>query len=227
MYLWGCVGADAFGQNAIRTLKKFSVHTDSIGIEQGMRTGTAYICVAEDGVNCIVVDAGANACVSPAYIERNASAFDGADYCVMQLEIPFGSARRTVELCRKNRTRIVLNPSPFQALPDDLLRGLDFIVPNQTEFERMAGAEMETISDDDMRCFAAAKGIGNLVITTGGDRCIWATPDSVARFPATDDKPVDTTGAGDCFLGAFVEAFQKECLRTKQSALLPVRPAFP
>lgn len=206
----GCVGQDENGQQMLSALQSAGVNTDCILVKEDCPTSTAYINVAASGENAIAVDSSANMHVSPAYIQAHAELFAQADYCVFQLEIPIETVKAARTLCRKYQVKTVLNPSPMHTRAAELLDGIDYLIPNETEAEGLLGKPYQETSDDDWLAFLEKHRIGNLVITLGSAGCkYYAAGREPVLCPTRPRQAVDTCGAGDTFLGGFVTALSE------------------
>ena len=137
--------------------------------------------------------------------ERCEKEIADAAYCVMQLEIPLETVERVCEIAARTDTKIVLNPAPFRSLPPSLLSQTAYLIPNEHEARELVGFPLA----DEASCKRAverllAMGVGNVVITLGERGSVY-TDDGEIRFcPAAKTTVVDTTSAGDCFIGALV-----------------------
>lgn len=200
----GKVGRDDFGQFARR-------HLDSAGFDAvtlfttGERpTGNALIYVAgEDAENMIAVDPGANLTVSEQEIDQCRPAIAAADILLTQLENNLPAVERAIALAREAGTSVILNPAPFQPVPDALLQQVDLLTPNATECSLLSGV---TVTDVASAREAAAvlhrKGIARLIVTLGTQGALLSLEGETTLVPACRATPVDTTGAGDAFNGA-------------------------
>lgn len=197
--LLGCVGADPYGDMLLSDLSRFGVQTDGAQTV-GTATGVAVITVC-GGDNCIILDAGANACMTPEVIDANAALFAWADYCVLQLEIPLETVLHTARAAKKNGAKVVLNPAPMCPLPEELLTFVDLFVPNSSEAELFLSHPVEGI--EGAKAAAAeirARGVPDVIITLGGDGCVYSVGGSVQHHGIVDTPVVDTTAAGDTFV---------------------------
>lgn len=197
----GCVGADDDGDALLLSLRRAGVHTDGIARIAGTPTGIAMIVVSDDGENTIVVNAGANACVDETVLDQNAAMLASAGYGVLQLEIPHETAWSALRRLRQAGVTTILNPSPACLLPDEALRDTDILVPNETEMRHLLGHD-PNLAGHELSAYARAKGLKAIVMTLGPDGCCLATPETMRMFPCTPVRAIDSTGAGDCFLGA-------------------------
>ena len=200
-YRIGAVGADADGDALLMSLQKAGVHTEGVAQLAGVPTGVANIIVSADGENMIVVNAGANGRMDGAQLEAAQDLYRGMDIGIAQLEIPLETVWKGVADMKAHGLMVLLNPSPACKIPAEVLRNVDILVPNETEMALMLAREPD-IGGDDLPGFVRESGVGGIVMTLGPEGCCLATAEGVRRFPTTAVKAVDTTGAGDCFLGS-------------------------
>ncbi len=199
----GAVGNDANGHTLLDTLSENQVAYKGI-TTQDVPTGIAMITVV-DGNNCIILDSGANYALTPEIIEQHAAMIAECDYCVMQLEIPLETVIAACEIASKNNTKVILNPAPYQILPDKLYSQIDFLVPNEHEAYGLTGIFPDTKAHCiDAIWFLRSKGTKNVLITLGERGCVYNDGDRIVFSPALNTNVVDTTSAGDCFIGALV-----------------------
>lgn len=168
-------------------------------------TGTAVICVAEDGQNCIVVDSGSNAVMSAEDVWDHAQCFASADYVIVQLEIGFTAVQAAVTIGKMMDKRVILNPAPAQDLEPELLNGVYCLVPNETEAEAL----FHGYTNDQLPVIARSYGVESLVVTLGSKGALLVKDGSAVRVPTMRVKALDTTGAGDCFVGAMAVALSE------------------
>ena len=197
--LLGCVGADPYGEMLLSDLSRFGVQTGSAQTVD-TPTGVALITVC-GGDNCIILDAGANACMTPEVIDANAALFAWADYCVLQLEIPLDTVLHAARTAKKHGAKVVLNPAPMCPLPDELLTLVDLFVPNNSEAELFLGHTVEGIEGAKAAVAEIrARGVPDVIITLGSDGCVYANGDTVQHHGIVDTPVTDTTAAGDTFV---------------------------
>lgn len=194
----GAVGADAAGDALRQSLTGANVNLDAL-ITSHEPTGSAFICVADSGENSIVVYPGANACVNNAEIDAAESIIANAKVCVMQLEVPHATIWHAVDICKRHNVKVLLNPSPVADIPDAVLAATDILVPNEHEAEALMGCAPD---GDALKAYCMRKGIGRIVMTMGSHGVWSVTCDEAKFYPCKKAVAVDTTGAGDCFLGA-------------------------
>lgn len=215
--LLGGVGDDAHGHTLLRTLQADGVDTTGVQVFPDTPTGVAVITVC-GGDNHILLDAGANARLTPAWIAAQRAAFAWADVVALQLEIPLETVAAAAALARQEGAAVVLNPAPAQPLPDTLLAQVDLLVPNEHEAALLLagdGAAAAPLATPEQALTAAAalcaRGPRWVAITLGGQGCVLcggghaAAPG--AQVPAYAVQAVDTTAAGDCFIGGLCAAW--------------------
>lgn len=202
-----CVGADDIGERICQHLAQDNIDTHPVEAVEGESTGVAMIFVNGEGENNIGIYSGANAALTPQYVERHQQVIAQADALLMQLESPLDSVLAAATLARQHQTRVILNPAPATKLSDDLLALIDIITPNETEAEILTGI---AVNNDDDAARAAAelheKGIATVLITLGR-RGVWLSENGKGqRIAGFEVNAVDTIAAGDTFNGAFITA---------------------
>ena len=196
------VGDDGIGMTRIAELRAMGVGTDQILVTPGAGTGAAFITVTADGQNSIIVAPGANARLSPADLDSASDALAKASLLVLQLEVPIDAVSRAVELVAPS-TIVVMNFSPASELPGVLMRRVDVLVANEGEAAWLSGDEVSSPQE----ALRAAKNIRELgievvVVTLGPAGAVVVGDDLAVHVPAPKVDVVDTTGAGDAFVGA-------------------------
>ncbi len=199
----GCVGS-AFGAELRKTLEQYGVDCAFVDTRPEVSSGIAVI-ILSGGDNRIILDAGANGEVDKALIDRALSQARPGDYLIVQLEIPMESTAYALHRGRELGMITVLNPAPAAAIDRQVFCDVDYFVPNQTETEFYTGILPETLQDADAACKALKEmGIGNVIMTMGSEGAYFHLKDNVFFSPSFKVKAVDTTAAGDTFVGAFV-----------------------
>ncbi|HVR26201.1 MAG TPA: ribokinase [Candidatus Polarisedimenticolia bacterium] len=198
------VGSDLFGPATIDNFKRLGIDTSHVKQVEGLSSGVAPIFVDPDGQNRILVVKGANDALKPADVDRAAEMLKAADCIVLQFEIPLETVYYTVAFARKNGIRCILNPAPGQAVDMRELTGLDYFVPNESEAETITGIAVRSL-DDARGCAEklTGDGIRRVIITLGSNGCLLAgreVSEHVSAFPV---RSIDSTGAGDAFIGSF------------------------
>jgi len=198
----GCVGDDIFGKELKQNLLVNDVDIINVKVIENTPTGVAMITV-KDGDNFIIVDPGANFCLTTDIIDELEDLIKDSFLVVIQLEIPFETVERAVESAHKHGVKVLLNPAPARALPDDLLEKIDIITPNEKECELITGLPVRNIDDAKAAVsFLMQKGIPQVVITMGSAGAVYNNGSKIMHKSAVKVKAVDTTAAGDSFSGA-------------------------
>ena len=173
------------------------INTEALFTAKDTPTGTALIFVSQDGENCIAVAPGANHSLTCEAIDAVADRIAGAEYLLVQLEIPMETVACAIEKAYAAGTRVVLNPAPAMPLVDELLRKVYLITPNRTESETLTGIPVHTVQDASKAAGALlAKGVGNVIVTLGSEGALIRTPAEELLIPARTVTPVDRTAAG-------------------------------
>ncbi len=197
------VGSDLFGPATIDNFRKQGIDTTHVKQVDGLSSGVAPIFVEPNGQNRILVVKGANDALKPADVDSAAETLKSADCIVLQFEIPLETVYYTIAFARKHGIRCILNPAPAQPIDLAALKGLDYFVPNESEAEAITGLPVKNV-DDAKTCAARllASGIRRVIITLGSQGSLLTSDGSqhVAPFAV---KSVDSTGAGDAFIGSF------------------------
>jgi ribokinase len=208
----GRVGDDAFGKELRTGLESAGVDTAGVATSPGA-SGVAVIVVAESGENSIVVIPGANSHVAPLDLDANIEMIRSAGLVLAQLEIPLETVLHLATICVRENVPLMLDPAPAAELPPELLEHVTWFTPNETEaafFIGDSGSGAQEKSSAETAKSLMEKGVQGVVLKLGARGAYIASsdgpggPDGVAEsiqpFPAF---AVDTTGAGDCFNGAF------------------------
>jgi ribokinase len=199
----GCTGDDAFGHQRRRQLESFGIDTRYMRSISAVPSGVALITVADNGENAIVVAAGANAHVSPEDVEAALPALQQAEIVLVQCEIPVPTVVYALKRAKQLGCTTLFNPAPAVPLPNDLLKFVDVLVPNEIEAARHAGAHCLGGSTPEETADALRKlGARNIIITLGSRGCMLMESERAVHLPAPDVDVVDTTAAGDTFCGA-------------------------
>ncbi len=198
------VGDDLFGRGTIDNFASFGIDASHVGVVAGTSTGAAAVLVEPDGQNRIIVVKGANAHLRPADIDAAAEALRGVDTIILQFESPLETVDHTVRLAQRLGIRCIVNPAP--ALPADpaALADAAYLIPNETEAELLAGRTVHTL-EQAQACAQALRqnGQSRVVLTLGARGALLAGAEGCTHVPAAAVTPVDTTGAGDAFIGSF------------------------
>lgn len=198
------LGRDAFGDRTLEHLRNEGLDTSFVGRTDGP-TGVALITVGEDtGENAIALAPGANLTLSPEDVARAAAAVRGAAVLVAQLEIPQNATLAAFRLAKEEKTRTLLNPAPAADLDAELLGLTDILVPNEGEAGLLLGRRLEGPGDAESAAVALLeRGPGTVLLTLGPRGVLLAARDGRPQLVPTEPvRAVDTTGAGDAFVGS-------------------------
>jgi len=204
--LVGRVGGDAFGGLLLDNLAAAGVDHTFVTRDPQAATGVALIEVDDAGQNSIVVVSGANRRLSPADVAA-AAAIGVADVLLLQLESPLETVTRAAQVAHAQGVTVILNPAPARPVPDGLLGLVDVLIPNESETALLTGLP---VGDQEEAQAAAAAlrrmGVATVILTLGGRGALLAYEGGAELFPAFDVTPVDTTAAGDAFVGGLAVA---------------------
>ncbi|WP_299531214.1 ribokinase [uncultured Streptomyces sp.] len=196
----GAVGADAFGAELRAGLEHAGIDTDLLHTADGP-SGTAHITVDDEGANAIVVIPGANGTVTSLGAGEIA-AVAAADLLLLQLELPLSAVVEGARAAHAQGVRTLLTPSPVQPLPDELLDHVDLLIPNEHEAAALSGYD-----DPHAAAEILLRQVPEIIITLGSKGCLYAARGGEpVLFPAPEVTAVDTTGAGDTFVGTLAVA---------------------
>jgi len=211
----GRVGADTFGRMLQEALRSRGVRVEELKATPKEATGIATISVEDSGKNCIIVVPGANACLEAADLDELAPLFETAALVVLQCEIPMDTAYRAIELGAAAGKPVILNPAPFRGLDLRRIAGaVTYLIPNEMEASQMSGMPVDTV-DQAMQCaiWLHAQGIECVVITLGAQGCVAVDGESARHLAGHIVPAIDTTGAGDAFVGCLAAALATGRLR--------------
>jgi ribokinase len=199
-YMITCLGDDAYADMTIENYKKCNVNIDYIQRAKGS-SGVAPIWVEEDGTNRIIVISGSNDLLDGDEAINGIDSIEDLSVVVGQFEIPQEVTSKVFSHCKTKDIQTILNPAPAQEIQEEILDASDWFIPNEVEFEIISNGGDANI-DKDISNFASTIS-SNLIITLGEDGAVILDGDKVIRVPAPKVEAVDTTGAGDAFVGAF------------------------
>ncbi len=203
------VGDDMFADNTIRNLQKFGVDTKYVERVPGKPSGVAPIMVEPSGENSILIVKGANADLSPADVQRAAADLKTCDLILLQLEVPLETVYAALAFGKANGVKTVLNPAPATpGLDRNKVSDASFFVPNESELAILTGMPVETEAHiADAAKSLVEQGVGTVIVTMGARGALLVTKTQVERIAPISVKAVDTTGAGDAFVGSFARYF--------------------
>lgn len=205
--LVGQVGADSFGEEMPAGLRAAGVETGGVRRVPGAATGVALISVAPDGQNAIVVAPGANMAWDEAALADVERAAAGCRLLVLNLEVPPPVIARAIRSAKESGAQVILNPAPHRKGDEASFGNVDVFVPNQVEAALFAGVEPEGVRDwGEVGRKLRRRGPHAVVVTLAGEGSVIVDDDGVAHVPAFQVPVVDTTAAGDAFVGGLAVA---------------------
>ena len=206
------VGDDLFGPATIQNFTAQGIDAVHVTVTPGVSSGVAPIFVDSAGQNRILVVKGANDRLSPADVDAAADLLRSADCLVLQLEVPVETVYYTLRFAREHGIRSILNPAPGQALDLAAVANADYVIPNETEAEALSGMPVGSLHE--ARACAVhllRHGLRRVIVTLGENGALLATAETMLHVPAHQVQPVDTTGAGDAFIGSFATFLAEGC----------------
>jgi ribokinase len=207
VHMVGRVGEDSFGQSLISGLSQHGVDTKNVIVDPDAPTGTAVILVDELGENCIVISSGSNGKVTKGDINNIADEIKRARVILLQFEIPIEAVEQAINIAHENGVYIILNPAPANEISQEIIGKVDLLVPNETEASLLTGIEVtdkETAAQAGGRLLA--QGVKTVIITLGKEGAKMVTDEGVTHIAAHDVEAIDTTAAGDAFVGGLATA---------------------
>jgi len=203
------VGDDMLGEGVVRNFEVMGVETKRVQSVSGQSTGTATILVNKEGDNLILIVKGANGNLEPADVEAAAEDLRACDLILLQLEVPLETVYATLAFGNTHGVRTALNPAPaVGALDTDKARLASFLTPNETELAILTGMPVE--SEDEIAAAARsllARGFETVIVTLGSRGALLATSEGLKRIAPVRVEAIDSTGAGDAFIGSFARYY--------------------
>jgi ribokinase len=201
------LGDDVLKAKLIESMRQDGVRLDYLTIDKSSSTGIALITVDRTGQNEIVVVSGSNMKLSPRNVIAHRKAFEQAKIVLLQLESPLETVEKAVQCARHSGATTILNPAPGRKLPPTLLSSIDYLTPNETEIEILAGIKIVDLASAEK---AAKKlllaGVKNVIVTLGINGSLLVTRNRVQKFSSFRVKALDATAAGDAFNGGLAFA---------------------
>lgn len=203
----GAIGNDEEGLRIERFLNENDLNSTLLKKKES--TGIASITIDnKTGENRIIIIPGANLAISKKDIDNNILLFKKSSYLLMQLETPVETVCYALKLAKKLGITTILNPAPYKPLPEDIFPYIDYFIPNEHEID---GYVLETIDDEiEKGKYMLTKGAKNVIITLSSRGALLVNKDKEILFNARKVKAIDTTAAGDSFVGAFVTELSKD-----------------
>jgi ribokinase len=202
------VGDDLFADSTIANLARHGVDTRHVGRVPGRSSGVAPILVDRSGQNRILIVPGANRALQPADVDAASADIARCRLVLLQLEVPLPTVYRTIEVAREAGVPLLLNPAPAnRALDLAQVCRCDYVIPNETELASLAGMPVATL--EQARTAARRlrdRGLRDLIVTLGANGAFHLGPHGEAHYPAPRVDAVDSSGAGDAFVGCFAQS---------------------
>lgn len=204
----GCVGEDAYGEQLRAALLAEGIDCQAVTSITGESTGVALIVVDDSSQNAIVIVAGGNGRVTSEVVERFDELLSGADVIICQLEVPMAAVGHVLKRGHELGKMVILNPAPAsEPLPAQWYAWIDYLIPNESEASALTGLPVDSVATADAAATALlASGASKVIVTLGEHGALFATRAHSQHFPAPRVKPIDTTAAGDTFVGGFAAA---------------------
>lgn len=206
------VGDDMFADNTLANFQRFGIDTRYVQRVPGVSSGVAPIFVQADSHNSILIVKGANAHLVPADIDAAAQALRECSLIVLQLEINVDTVYHAIEFGRAHNIPVLLNPAPaLSGLSREHLANLDFLVPNESELALITGQVVDSpASAHKAAQTLVADGIRHVIVTLGQQGALYVGEEGEFQIPGLSVAARDTTGAGDAFIGCFIQHWSRD-----------------
>lgn len=203
----GCVGTDAYGTELRDALLVEGIDCQAVSRVDGS-SGVALIVVDDNSQNAIVIVAGSNGELTPASLQAYDAVLQAAEVVVCQLEVPMETVGFTLKRGRELGKTVILNPAPASApLPAEWYASIDYLIPNESEATALSGVTVDSLDSAKLAATHLIKaGAGKVIITLGSQGALFTDGLTFEHLPAPKVKAVDTTAAGDTFVGGFAAA---------------------
>ena len=205
VYMISCLGNDIFGDSTINNFIENNVNVDHIQRVK-VSSGVAPIWVNAKGENKIIVIPGANNEIDANKAITSLQEIENVSYLIGQAEIPMDVNHDVFDYAKQNNITTVFNPAPGRILESAFIKNIDWLIPNENEFQIISGLNM---TDENILEFSKTIPC-NLLITCGEQGVLYVDDDEIIKFKAPKVHAIDTTGAGDAFVGSFVYALTKD-----------------
>ena len=198
------LGQDVFGENTLKNFKSWGVNTQHIHFTDQAFSGVAPIAVDTEGHNSIIIVTGANDLLSEEEVAAARSAIAASSILVCQLEIPLDINLAALRIARQEGLKTIFNPAPaLSELPQEIYELSDIFCPNETETELLTGMSVETQPEaENAAKVLIERGAASVILTLGERGSLLVTDEATAHVPVKSVKALDTTGAGDAFVGS-------------------------
>jgi ribokinase len=209
----GKIGNDNNGNSLVEALVKDSINVKYVGVDVDSPTGTALITVDEEGNNSIIVVPGANMTINHEEILAAKKIIEDSDLIISQFETPLQATIDAFKIAKGKKVITILNPAPAKTIPDELYSLTDIIVPNETEVYELSGVKVETLTDAKKAAdLFLQRGVKYVIITLGEKGAVLIDKNRIQLIPAYKVNAIDTTAAGDSFIGALASVVNKDSI---------------
>ena len=205
VYMISCLGNDIFGDSTINNFIENNINVDHIQRVK-VSSGVAPIWVNAKGENKIIVIPGANNEIDANKAKASLQEIENVSYLIGQAEIPMDVNHDVFDYAKQNNITTVFNPAPGKILESTFLEKIDWLIPNENEFQIISGLD---VTDENILEFSKTIPC-NLLVTQGEQGVLYVEDDEIIKFKAPNVDAIDTTGAGDAFVGSFVYALSKD-----------------
>jgi ribokinase len=198
------LGQDIFGENTLKNFQSWGIDAQHVLFTDQAFSGVAPIAVDPDGHNAIIIVTGANDLLTEEEIEAARPVIAAAQMLVCQLEIPVETTLAALRIARQEGVTTIFNPAPARSsLPEELYQLSDIFCPNESETELLTGLTVSSVEEAETAAHVLLeRGAGRVILTLGERGSLLVSSDGSSHVPATPVKALDTTGAGDAFVGS-------------------------
>jgi ribokinase len=217
----GCVGRDSFGDTLVDNLSKEGIDVSHIQQNNQTATGVASITVDEKGQNSIVVTSGANMKITPLQIENAFQKIDDISIVVLQLETPVACVGKAIEIAKARKALVLLNPSPVTAIPENLYPMIDVLVPNEIELAQLTDNPSRCLQETSANAQKLiSRGVKSIIVTLGRQGVLVVGENlKITHLQGHEVLVVDTTAAGDAFMGGLAVGLAEGLLLPEAACL--------
>lgn len=207
----GSVGDDTYGQQLLSALQVEGVDCQAVAVCEGVSSGVALIVVDATSQNAIVIIPGGNGLLAPASVQRFDGLLQAADIIICQLEVPLETVEWALARARGLGKTVILNPAPATGpLPPQWYAHIDYLVPNESEAEALTGVRVtDQVSAQHAAEALLQLGVDKVIVTLGARGALFVSADGCQHYPAPQVQALDTTAAGDTFIGGFAAALSR------------------